>query len=77
MKVCFISTNCLARRTALRRPNSIMPKRRQQRWSLQQICRARSTLLANLGYDIARDDAGGRLLPTYRLVAASAPAGTK
>ena len=36
------------------------------------LSRARGTLLADLGYDIARDDAGGRLLPTYRLVPATA-----
>ena len=36
------------------------------------LSRARGTLLADLGYDIARDDAGGRLLPTYRLVPVAA-----
>ena len=38
------------------------------------LSRARGTLLTDLGYGITRDDGGGRLLPTYRLVAATASA---
>jgi outer membrane protein TolC len=35
------------------------------------LSRARGTLLSDLGYDIARIDGQGTLLPTYRLVAAT------
>ena len=36
------------------------------------LLRARGALLTDLGFDIVRDAAGGRLLPTYRLAPAAA-----